>query len=117
MFDKAHYAQLDMLTRVDYLDDSITDGGIEPDEIEEIARSPLSEEVIFNLVNKFYWKARKGEVLDDRVTQSLERLAKARMSELKSHFPKMALGRHAPGKMEYDTTKEALDSLLDVIRP
>lgn len=75
----------------------------------------MSEEVIFNLVNSFYWKARGGEQLDDRVTQSVEQLAKARMAELKSHFPKIAFGRDVPGKMEYDTTKESFDSLLEAL--
>jgi len=116
-FDMQQYEKMrGMIDRTDYLQKLLDDNDIDPDLLPTIARSPLSEEVIFNLITPYYFRAKNGKQIDERIISALSTLGTERISELKSHFPKKAIGRDTAGKMEYDTTVLELRSFLSELK-
>jgi hypothetical protein len=115
-FNMKQYESMRAMTdRTDYLQTLLDKDDLEQDLLPEIARSPLSEEVIFNLITPYYFKAKEGQQIDEHIVFALSTLSTERMNELKSHFPKRSIGRDTPGKMEYDTTMQSLNDLLRML--
>ncbi len=113
MFDQKKYNHLGFTEKIAYLTNAVRDGEIGEPEISKIVKDDRSEEVIFNVVYQISNGLDSDLESGSRATQVAEQLAMARMTELKSHFPHGPIGRDAKGKMEYDTTGDALKSLQD----
>lgn len=74
------------------------------EDLKKFATSSDAEEVVFNFLD-----INKNKNLTEQQRNSLVTVAKQRMEHLKSNFSTRGGGRNMPGKMEYDTIKDALD--------
>ena len=101
------------INQIDHLASSID--SLTQEELKEIAKLDI-EDVIFNVINRFYWRIREnGGGIDQETINKLVFLAEERIRYLKSGFPKGSIGRNVPGKMEYDTTLQSLRELKKLI--
>lgn len=105
--------KMGFLEKIDFISKQVVSGEMSSDELKNFARSPLSEEIIFNVIEKV------GSALDQKseVSERLLVLGNERVKVLKSTFPKgKQTNRSFPGKMEYDTTLDSLKRLNDKIK-
>lgn len=101
----------DLIKGIDYLWSQLLDA--DEDYLLEVAQSDEVEELVFNLLDKFRWKLKDGEKIDQALLEKLFFLAEERLKYLKTKFAGKSVGRNTPGKMEYDTTLQSLRLLRD----
>lgn len=74
-----------------------------------------TEDIVFNLIDRFYWKLKGKNQLSSEVVENLRFLAEQRMIFLKSSFPGGKVSRETPGKMEYDSIVQSLRDFNELI--
>ena len=98
---------------IDYIKKRI--GELSDDALVKFANSDDHEDVVFNVVRGFCEKIKTGVIFDCEILEKVFTLAEARMEYLKTKFAGKSVGRDAEGKIEYDTTLDALRELRKLI--